>query len=404
MAENTMKKALKDCTIALVGPIETENFLDILQLPQGQPYPKGLGGSPVNLLALELHKRGYKLLLCTEDPSVEDELCLEGERLKIRFVHYRQRPARSFFREESQRMTKVLLEEKPDFIHAHWTYEFALAAEATGIPHLITAHDAPINVLKLNFIPFRIARTLMAYVAVFRAKNLSAVAPYVAAHLKKFLFYRKPITIVPNGMPDHVFNRQRPSKPAAAPVVFATILVGWSGRKNSEAAIQAFKLVRAKLPDAKLIMFGDGHGQGEIGEQWAVAQDMQQGVEFVGHLPYADLISKMSQEVDILVHPALEEAQPMSLIEAMAMGIPVIAGKDSGGVPWTLDNGTAGVLVDVTKPEQIASAMLELAENTAKRQQQGLAGQTQARKKFHISVVTDAYLDCYQKILQATQA
>lgn len=397
-----MKKALKDCTIALVGPIETENFLDILKLPQGQPYPKGLGGSPVNLLALELHKRGYNLLLCSEDPMVEDEACLQGERLKIRFVHYRPRPARSFFREESARMAKVLLEEQPDFIHAHWTYEFALAAEATGIPQLITAHDAPLNVLKYNFIPFRIARTLMAYVAVARASNLSAVAPYVAAHLKKFLFYRKPITIIPNGMPDQIFNRSRPPKPADAPIVFASILVGWSGRKNGEAALLAFALVRKRYPDARLLMFGDCHGPGQEAEQWARRHDLQHGVEFAGHLPYQQLIARLSREVDILVHPALEEAQPMSLIEAMAMGIPVIAGKNSGGVPWTLDNGAAGMLVDVTQPQEMAAAMLlRLADDPAERLRLGEAGRSKARNTFHISVVTDAYVDCYQKILQA---
>ena len=87
----------KDCIIALVGPIETASFLEILHLPDDQSYPKGLGGSPVNLMALELHKRGYNLLLCSVDPSVEDEITLQGERLKIRFGACRKRPARDFF-------------------------------------------------------------------------------------------------------------------------------------------------------------------------------------------------------------------------------------------------------------------------------------------------------------------
>ena len=92
----------------------------------------------------------------------------------------------------------------------------------------------------------------------------------------------------------------------------------------------------------------------------------------------------------------------MSLIEAMAMGIPVIAGKYSGGVPWTLDNGNAGIMVDVSKPEEIANAMLDLVTDTDKRKQIGLAGLEQAKKSFHISVVTDAYLNAYHKILSGT--
>ena len=179
----------KNLTIALVGPIETDEFSDILKLSKYQNYPKGLGGSPVNLLAKELHRRGYNLLLCSVDPSVEDKVCLQGDRLKILFGPYGNRPARSFFTKESKWMTKILLEEKPDFIHAHWTYEFALAAEATKIPYLITAHDAPLKVLKYNFIPFRIARTLMAYVATWKAKQLSALSGNLPLTPLKFLSF-----------------------------------------------------------------------------------------------------------------------------------------------------------------------------------------------------------------------
>ncbi len=397
-----MIKPLKDCTIALVGPIETASFLDILHLPDNQPYPKGTGGSPVNLMALELHKRGYKLLLCSEDPTIDKEVTLQDERLKIRYVPCRTRPARSFFAQESKLMTQVLIEEQPDIVHAHWTYEYALAAEASGLSYLITAHDAPINVLKLNFIPYRMARTLMAYVAVWKAKNLSAVSPYVAEHLKKYLFYKKPITIIPNGMPDKVFSRIKPTKKAGTPLTYASILVGWSGYKNGEAAIKAFSILYQKTQDCKLIMFGAGHGVGEEAEQWAKNLGIHHGIEFVGQIAYEELITRLSNEVDILVHPALEEAQPMSLIEAMAMGIPVIAGKYSGGVPWTLDNGNAGIMVDVSKPEEIANAMLDLVTDTDKRKQIGLAGLEQAKKSFHISVVTDAYLNAYHKILSGT--
>jgi glycosyltransferase involved in cell wall biosynthesis len=397
-----MIKPLKDCTIALVGPIETASFLEILHLPDEQPYPKGLGGSPVNLMALELHQRGYNLLLCSVDPSVEDEITLQGERLKIRFGNYRKRPARDFFAHESKWMTKALLQEQPDIVHAHWTYEFALAAMASELPYLVTAHDAPINVLKLNFIPYRIARTLMAYFAVWKAKHLSAVSPYVAEHLKKYLFYRKSITIIPNGMPDKVFNRIKTLKKEDPPITFATILVGWSGYKNGEAAIEAFSILLKNKPDCRLIMFGAGHGAGEAAEQWAKNRHISQGIEFAGQIAYEALTTRLANEVDILVHPALEEAQPMSLIESMAMGIPVIAGKNSGGVPWTLDNGNAGILVDVSKPEEIANAMLELASDTDKRKQIELAGLEQAKQKFHIRTVTDAYLNAYQTILSGS--
>lgn len=386
-------------TIGLMGGIETAAFQDILPRSGNQPYPKGLGGSPVVLMARELHQRGYNLILYTLDPSVDTERTIKGDRLTIHFGPYRPKRARDFFAVEIKRLTESVLKDPPDILHAHWTYEFALAAQATGLPHLVTAHDAPFNVLKHNFIPYRIARTLMTCKAIWKARYLSTVSPYVADHLKKLMFYRRPIRVITNGLPESTFNRIRPAKPKNTPVTFATILVGWSGLKNGEAAVQAFALLRQRQPDCRLLMFGAGHGNGEPAEMWAKAHGLQEGIEFVGQLPYEQLMRRICNEVDIVVHPSLEESQGMALIEPMAMGIPVIGGQDSGAVPWTLDGGKAGILVDITQPKEIAEAMLQLVNNEDERQRLGQAGLANARERFHISVITDGYLQAYQDIL-----
>jgi L-malate glycosyltransferase len=390
----------EDLTVGLMGPIETASFQDIFSLKNNvQSYPKGLGGSPVNLMARELHRRGYTVVLYTLDPTVDDEVIIRGERLTIYFGTFRSNRARDFFTKEIKWLTATVLKHPSDILHAHWTYEYALSAQATGLPYLVTAHDAPLNILKHNLIPYRIVRTLMAYKAILKTTHLSAVSPYVANHLKKYFFYYRPIRVIPNGMPDSIFNRVRSQKSKNSPVVFASILSGWSGLKNSEAAIHAFSIVRKSNPNCCLLMFGAGHGVGEEAEHWANSRGLADSIEFVGYLPYQQLIERLCNEVDILVHPALEEAQPMSMIEAMSVAIPVIAGERSGGVPWTLDYGNAGVLVDVRKPEQIAKAMLELMMNFQERHRVGHAGLALAKQRFHISIVTNAYLKVYEDIL-----
>jgi len=57
--------------------------------------------------------------------------------------------------------------------------------------------------------------------------------------------------------------------------------------------------------------------------------------------PHGDLLIKLAENIDVLVHPSLEEAHCMAVIEAMAMGMPVIGGRSSGGIPWTLAEGEA---------------------------------------------------------------
>jgi glycosyltransferase involved in cell wall biosynthesis len=88
----------------------------------------------------------------------------------------------------------------------------------------------------------------------------------------------------------------------------------------------------------------------------------------------------------------------MVLLEAMALGVPVIAGRASGGTAWTLDDGRAGILVDVTLPDQVAGAMRDLTSSELRRAW-GERGLELARGRFHIERVADAYEDVYARVL-----
>lgn len=386
-------------TLGMLGPIDLSQFRDLLDsanLPE--KLPRGLGGPPVNLLLRELLSRGRRLLVVSCDPEVRDEVILEGPNLRICIGPYRDRPARDFFAVERAYVLSVLRRERPDVVHAQWTYEWALAAQASGLPHVITAHDAPLNILRLGFIPYRIAKTLMAYRVLSRAKRVVSVSPYVAAHLSRFMLYRGKAEVIPNGMPETLFTRRLAMRTSRRPLTFATSLNGWSGRKNGEVAIKAFAQTRRRHPEARLIMFGSGHGPGEEGERWAKEQGIADGIEFTGQIAYSAVIDRMAHEVDVLVHPALEEAQGMVLLEAMALGLPTIAGVASGGVPWTLDEGRAGILVDVTDPGAVAHAMEDLAGSAQERMKWGQRGFELATRRYHIRVIADAYERIYAEL------
>jgi glycosyltransferase involved in cell wall biosynthesis len=391
---------VKTPTLAMLGPIEIAQFKEFLNptlLPK--KIPVGLGGSPVNLLCRELLGRGWKLLIITLSPEVQDEVILEGQNLKICIGPYRPKRARDFFSIEREYMLNVIHREKPNALHAQWTYEFALAAQASGLPLVITAHDAPIKILSLNFIPYRIARTYMAYRVLSRAKRVVSVSPYIAKHLKRFMLYRGTDKVIPNGMARDFFKSDDLNKIRQKPFTITCILNGWSVRKNGMAAIEAFAILRKAMPDAKLLMFGAGCGVNEDAEQYAKARNFEQGIEFAGHLPYEIVMKRLYEESDILLHPAIEESFGMIFIEAMAHGVPVIGGVNSGAVPWVLDYGKAGLLVDVTKPTEIAESILKLANNKNEMQALAKRGRAYAEKNFHIKVVADAYEKIYHQLL-----
>lgn len=389
-------------TLGMTGPINVADFREFIDPAQWrEDLPKGQGGTPVNLLCRELLKRGQKLVLFSCDAAVREEIVLQGERLRLCLGPKGKRPARNFFKTERDYLQRAIAREKPDIVHAQWTYEYAMPVQRSGIPHVITAHDAPINILKHNFIPYRMVRTLMAYQVAHRARRIVSVSPYVAQHLKRFMRYRGSDEVIPNGMPERIFAEREIEQTQNRPITFASILVGWGGYKNGQVAIEAFARLRTRYPDARLLMFGAGHEAGGEADRWASVKGLSAGIDFVGQLPYETLMSRLKSEVDVLVHPALEEAQPMALIEAMARGIPVIGGETSGGVPWTLDHGQAGRLVDVRSPDAVAQAMLEFAADAGLRQGYAERGLALARQRFHIGAVADAWQAVYDQLAGA---
>jgi glycosyltransferase involved in cell wall biosynthesis len=114
-------------------------------------------------------------------------------------------------------------------------------------------------------------------------------------------------------------------------------------------------------------LFGAGHGRGEAGELWAEQHRLTEGVEFAGTVPYDELAVRLEREVDVLVHSALEEAFGMAVAEAMCMALPVIADKNTSGTEYLLDEGRAGILIDMRSTEELAGKMVQLALSASLR-------------------------------------
>jgi len=367
----------------------------------GDRLPVGYSFPPIATLVQEYLKRGHAVSLFALDPTTTQLRTFRGERLTIHVGQYRpHHRARDFFAVERADLLAAMKSDPCHIIHAHWTYEFALAAIASGSPYAITAHDAPLEILRLNCIPYRFMRTLMSFQVARKAQNLTAVSTYVANHFQKVLGYSKPIKVIPNGLPESIFALgERQVAREAERLTFATVLTGWGGRKNGQVALQAFKRVREVLPQARLLMFGNGHGEGEPASVWARQQEIDRGVEFVGTLPYLELLKRLAAEVDVLVHPALEESFSMAIAEAMALGIPAIGGVCSGAVPSTLENGRVGILTNIKSAQSVAAAMLSLAQNFELRTALGQTARNSAWQRFHVEKVVNAYENLYEQTL-----
>lgn len=221
--------------ICIVAPIATRDVAPYLDdIPESAPA--GYGGAPLTgVLIGELLQRGYNVSAVTVDyklPNGARGAQLSGKKFDYRILPGRRRawrfngllPGRAldFNRVERQRIAQAIVECAPDVVHAHWTYEFALGALDSGVPHLVTCHDAPGAVLRYTRSPYRALRYLMARDVLRRARHLTAVSPYMADSARRL--GGRNIAVIPNPLADYVLMQGCP-RPRPA-----TRRVAWSAK------------------------------------------------------------------------------------------------------------------------------------------------------------------------------
>lgn len=302
-------------------------------------------------------------------------------------------------------MCAELRQAAPDLVHAQWTYEFADAGLSTGLPCLVTARDAP------WLVAWHFKRFYRLYRAVYsslfqvpRIRYFTSVSPHIQRLYRHEPFFRPEFCdVTPNGLEKRFFASgprlgvRQPSAPCFVSVS------GWSRLKNAPCLLLAFAVVRRRCPDAKLFLIGDGLGPGQKAETWAKIKGLTEGVVFKGVLPYREMLDLLDRTADICVHTTREESFSMVTLESMAKGIPVVGGLRSGGVPWLLDHGAAGVLVDIESPQAVAEGMIRLAEDRELYQGVAKRAYERAGTHFTIEAVVTQYETVYAQVVSSAR-
>jgi len=118
-------------------------------------------------------------------------------------------------------------------------------------------------------------------------------------------------------------------------------------------------------PDAELCMVGpDKDGTLEAIKKEASKLNILEHIKFTGKLPKKEWI-ELSKEYDIFVNPTNFDNQPVSIIEAMALGFPIVS-TNVGGLPFLIDHNFNGILVDKNDTEKMTQEIINLLENQKK--------------------------------------
>lgn len=400
--------------IAIIAPSHKSFIGQFLLNFSTEVLPDGYNGAPfLGILIEEYLKLGHEVIAITTSSTkiinFEKKIFING-RFKWIVVPARMHAIRNngkqlgrivdFFKKERNLLRQAVLTENPDFIHAHWSYEFAGAVKGLNIPHLITIHDNAFQVLKYMSNLYRFGRLLMSEWVLNGTKYGSTVSPYMQAYAKRRC---NELRIIPN--PVKVpYNLNEITVCIDKRLVhlnedFRVIMVmnGWDKLKNGSNGLKAFKMINLKYPKAKLFLYGNGSEKGGLANKCAEENDIK-NITYCGEVLHAKLLEEIKGAV-FMLHPAYEESFGVVLIEAMVQGIPVIGGENSGAVPWVTNN--KDLLVDVSQPIEIAKRVLEIMADKQHYKEIALSCYSNTVQRFSANVIAHQYLNYYQSICLA---
>lgn len=164
--------------------------------------------------------------------------------------------------------------------------------------------------------------------------------------------------------------------------------------KDQPTLLRAARIVADQVPGFTLDIVGDGP-MGPIVRSLADDLDLGGIVRF--HGMRSDVGSFLA-DADLFVLSSLSEGIAITLLEAMAAGLPVVA-TEVGGNREVVRPGETGLLVPVGKPDEFAAAMIELLTNPERARAMGLAGRQRVVSDFNITRTAAAYADAYESLL-----
>lgn len=175
-------------------------------------------------------------------------------------------------------------------------------------------------------------------------------------------------------------------------------LVLFIGRLNEENNLDvlmlAWQKVSANVPDARLVIMGDGVLRQPL-ESYGHQLGIDRSLKFMGLPPDT---APYYQSADVFVYPARSIAVATSVIEAMSCGVPVVTSRIAGTSDIMVENET-GILCEPGDVRGLATALVYLLQNEQDSENMGRTARLRVEKNFSIEAYARRYLGLYQKLI-----
>jgi glycosyltransferase involved in cell wall biosynthesis len=267
-----------------------------------------------------------------------------------------------------------------------------LIARRTGAAHVTNEHAGPGS-------PTRLHREALTRFLGGRVNSVIAVSNAQVPRLVKLGYAPANITVIHNGVPTPIPTEPRSSVRGRLGVrandFLALLVATLRPEKSAHVFLEAVRRAHRANPRVRGWIVGGGpesHRLGELAGDDRVVQVLGEKLDVPDILGAAD-VSCLSSTA---------EGVPMSLLEAMALGKPVVA-TDVGGVAEAVEAEKTGILVPVGDQNAFAEALLKLAADPALARRLGQAGRQRHHDVFSLERMVSAYNRTFDQILEATR-
>lgn len=217
---------------------------------------------------------------------------------------------------------------------------------------------------------------------------------FISEHVRRAAVRRMPFvadlstSVIPNGVDPERFALVPPPPASPSSRLRLVALGRLDPRKGLDLAIDAV----ARVPNVELEIVGDGEERARLERR---AKPLGERVRFTG---YASDVRPALARADAVLSSAREEGLGIALLEAMAMGRPVIA-VPVGGIPELVDPGETGWLAAARTPPALAEALTEAARSPTELLRRGTAARARVLRDFTITTMRAKYAELYEALL-----
>ena len=351
-----------------------------------------LAGAPRHLLSL-LENFDYKkfrlFVICPPGPLAGEVKGLK-KGIDLEIVPMKSKIDLSAIKEIRANIKHI----KPDVIHVHGTRAGALgrlAAIGFSYPVIYTEHLWTKNYKLSNIISQQLQLIGLWFLDMFTTLNI-AVSQAVKDFMVENQISRDSKVVV-------IYNAIEPTKKKASIFSSKQIIIGTVGTLNYQKGVQflisAMEKIIKEFPEVSLEIVGEGTYRKQL-EHQVKRMKLSKFIHFNGFIK--DIEDKMA-DFDIYVQASLSESFGLAIVQAMGLGIPVVA-THTGGIPEVITTGKSGILVEIGNPQSLADGILELLRDHKKAEKMGKMAQEEAKIKFNLKDMVSETEKIYEEVAQ----